>query len=326
MRHNWFWIVVAALVLSACSSNNGLKGLNVSGGSGDYYYSPQVSNQLLDSAALCCNSLADIDYKTVDFNYLADEVLGKGSPAFNFDSGKSFFLAYKIPNSSTDFPITVSSYIRESLFAPKVVLLNSNFEVTRVVPGKNFIYKPARGFSRDRLTSSFSIRRAALPQEKEEYLLIYTTDALKTGKTQITHPAKVEAEARGNDIPQIPDPMLPNVATGVVEVQFNVAENSLNWLSGPLFSSSSSNATPAVAVQANQEAVVSQSAVGEPVIRDHRSKRHSGMLAETELFYNQLIQKMVTDGHIEKALQLVEEAEYAGSQTARDTFIKAVKN
>ena len=49
------------------------------------------------------------------------------------------------------------------------------------------------------------------------------------------------------------------------------------------------------------------------------------MLPETESLYNQLILKAVSSGDIEKAMTLTNEAERAGSKSAKQTFINAVK-
>jgi maltose operon protein len=49
------------------------------------------------------------------------------------------------------------------------------------------------------------------------------------------------------------------------------------------------------------------------------------MLKETEDLYNHLITQAVANKDIDKALKLVEEAERAGSGTARAVFIEQVK-
>jgi maltose operon protein len=49
------------------------------------------------------------------------------------------------------------------------------------------------------------------------------------------------------------------------------------------------------------------------------------MLTETEAFYQSQIEKAVKAGDIDKAMQLVSEAERAGSTKAKSVFIDAVK-
>ena len=55
------------------------------------------------------------------------------------------------------------------------------------------------------------------------------------------------------------------------------------------------------------------------------SKPAPAMLSETESFYNAQIEKAVKAGDIDKAMQLVNEAERAGSTKAKSVFIDAVK-
>ena len=49
------------------------------------------------------------------------------------------------------------------------------------------------------------------------------------------------------------------------------------------------------------------------------------MLSETETFYSSQIEKAVKAGDIDKAMQLVNEAERAGSTKAKSVFIDAIK-
>ena len=55
------------------------------------------------------------------------------------------------------------------------------------------------------------------------------------------------------------------------------------------------------------------------------AKTAPAMLSETESFYNAQIEKAVKAGDIDKAMQLVNEAERAGSTKAKSVFIDAVK-
>ena len=55
------------------------------------------------------------------------------------------------------------------------------------------------------------------------------------------------------------------------------------------------------------------------------AKPAPAMLSETEAFYQSQIEKAVKAGDIDKAMQLVSEAERAGSTKAKSIFIDAVK-
>jgi maltose operon protein len=49
------------------------------------------------------------------------------------------------------------------------------------------------------------------------------------------------------------------------------------------------------------------------------------MLSETQAMYDKMIRDAVRNGEMDRAWRLVQEAERAGSSSARDTFLKAVE-
>jgi maltose operon protein len=49
------------------------------------------------------------------------------------------------------------------------------------------------------------------------------------------------------------------------------------------------------------------------------------MLSETQSIYDNMIRDAVANGNMDRAWRLVQEAERAGSTTARQTFLKAVE-
>ncbi|WP_026970313.1 MalM family protein [Aliagarivorans marinus] len=312
--------------------------LDLTSDSSVVYVSPSKADGILAESGVCCSTLSELTYKSVSANYHQDEFLDENRQSFEFVSGASFVLAYQIPDGADNLPITISSLIDQTTFAPQAVMLNEQFQVTRMVPGEHFMYREAKGFEPNRLVTSFNLRRVALPDAKERYLLIYTTDQLKSGSTEVTHPARIEAKATSKADPGVPNIDVPHSAMGVVEVKFGALE-SREWLSGPLFGGRSDSEAKSVAIDANNKQVaesgvtvletasalapvaaseVVAEASDEPVISPAR-------LTEAESFYNQLIQRYVAEGDIAKALALVEEAEGIGSKSARDTFIEAVK-
>jgi maltose operon protein len=49
------------------------------------------------------------------------------------------------------------------------------------------------------------------------------------------------------------------------------------------------------------------------------------MLSETQSMYDRMIRESVSSGDMDRAWRLVQEAERAGSTSARQTFLKAVE-
>ncbi len=324
MRNKIAVVFVASLLaLGGCSSGDML---DFSHDTLDLFVEPSQAAASLQSAPLCCEQLAQLSYKSISYNYDAEEELGAQRQAFLFKSGKSFVLAYKLPILNTDIPLKVESVIGETVFAPTVALLSDTFEVNRVVPASSFKYQEMKGFSGNKLTAAFRVNTEQREgRVRDAYMLIYTTDESRSQSTQIVHPERSRAKAQAKADPGIPDPLIPHSAFGLVNVTLN-PDLSKGFFSDEAWFGSS-NADPNLAiveeVQPSQAAQPASPNLVAPV--GNRSLKKP-MLNETESFYNKLIEEMVKQGEVEKALKLVEEAEYAGSRSARSTFIEAVKN
>ncbi|MPW27422.1 hypothetical protein F9L16_00170 [Agarivorans sp. B2Z047] len=331
MRTKLGVVVLTSMIgLTACSSGSDSSMLSGGADTRYLYADTLVTGRTLDSAPVCCNSFQDISYKATSYNYQAEEAIDQNRQAFQFNTGKSFILAYKLPDLGEDIPITLEAQIGETVFAPTVALLNENFEVLRVLPADFFKYVEAKHFKPNMLAATFKIRLASgLPEERERYMIVYTTDQSLSDETQIVHPARTYAKAQAKADPGLPDPLIPHSAMGMVNMTFNSANSSVfsdqAWFGGkkeePLPSPSSQGTVAAASSAGAAVAVSSTNSSGS----DNRTLKKA-MLPETEAFYNKLIEDMINNDEVEKALKLVEEAEYAGSRSARNTFIEAVKN
>ncbi|MNP34929.1 maltose regulon periplasmic protein [compost metagenome] len=133
------------------------------------------------------------------------------------------------------------------------------------------------------------------------------------------HPAKAFARANGTVEPDIKDPVIPHSPWGLVQIEVvdTAKGQGLEAVFKPEYSDkvAMSQAQPAIAATAATTAVVAPTP----------SKPAPAMLTETETFYNSQIEKAVKAGDIDKAMQLVSEAERAGSTKAKSVFIDAVK-
>ncbi|WP_026957252.1 MalM family protein [Aliagarivorans taiwanensis] len=338
MSRKWLWIVLVPAIISGCSSKQNQQILSsVPGGTELFGFRVQDEKALAESVP-CCTSLSEINYLATPESYFFKESVSSGNQSFEFASGKSFLLAYEIPQGSTDLPVTVTSEIKQSVFVPKVAMLNENFEVTRVVPGENFDYLEKTQYQPHRLLASFNLRRTGSPETNEKYLLVYTTDELVAGTSNVSHVATLESRSTsGMNTTGLKDPIIPHATQGVVGVHFGRGGRALDdskvivantselvdpsrpvLVAAPVAAETVAPATkpaaePAAATQTTSPKAKSTVATG-------------SMLEETEAFYNQLIQKYVAQGDLNRALTLVEEAEAAGSASARSTFIKAYSN
>lgn len=325
-------VLVASLFgITACSSGDLL---DMSSDTRDLFIEPAQASAILERAPVCCSELSQLSYKSVSFDYIAEETVSSQNQAFEFTSGKSYVLAYKVAALNTDIPVKIESIIGETLFAPTVALLNENFEVNRVVPATAFKYQELKGFSGNKLTATFRINSEQRQgRERDAYMLVYTTEQSLEQSTQIVHPERSRAKAQAKADPNLPDPFIPHSSLGLVNVTFNPDLSKGLFADEAWFGGANSNNSSLAAVEevsgaeiaAGGTAVVAASSAQAATVSDNR-KLKKAMLPETEAFYNKLIEDMVNSDEVEKALKLVEEAEYAGSRSARNTFIEAVKN
>ena len=153
----------------------------------------------------------------------------------------------------------------------------------------NFVYQPARMLEGDRVEGKFSF--VPTYGTKEVNVLVYTdSDDLQT-TTELLHPAKAYARARSTVEPDIPNPHAQHSPFGSFSMR----------VSSPQIDNASVAFTQPRVDQAPA-------------------------MEETQGYYLNSIENAVNNGDINKAMQLLEEAERLGIKEARPTFINAVEN
>ncbi len=247
---------------------------------------PKEANKLLSLSTPCCKSFADLPYRELKLESSFESVMDGSYPTFNFDSGKSFFVALQLPKSNRPLSVEIQSVAAEDrVFAPTVVVLDSNFQPTRTFNSDYFKYKTASMFRPERLEGYLD---GVAGFKDETYIVIYSTSDSLVQSTQMIHPAKQFAKGRNLAIPDIPDPFAKHSPLGVLAVYV----------------------TP-TSIDNREEKAPQQFSKEKEVAAD--------------IYINEQIRRAVAEGRIEEAMHLVEDAEANGSTTARKTFIDAVK-
>ncbi|GLS92273.1 maltose operon protein [Psychromonas marina] len=254
----------------------------------------EASEQLAESKT-CCDSLQQLTYQPLDNTEVQYIAFDNNALSYNFESGKSLYKAYKIDKNISELKMTVSGLFYNTVFVPQILLLDSNFKKTRIISADKFAYIPAKFLNGDQLTASLTIKRPNLSNPNNEtYFVIYTTQEAIQDTTTVTHPAKLDARARSLAEPNIADPVISHSAMGVVKIEFETENNSDDYVASEVASE------PAPVEQQLQNNV-------------------------TDRQFNEMITTAVENNEIEKAMQLVDQAEAAGSTSARDTFVDAIK-
>lgn len=130
-----------------------------------------VTEQLsiLDKAAVCCTSMREFKYAPIFMSEEKEVALGAESPAFVFESGKSFFAAYKLPSWTAPYQIRAEAQggnVRGGMFSPSVLMLDSEFKVTRQFN----VAQGAGGNARPGIVHIFVNER----DKDEQYLVLFT--------------------------------------------------------------------------------------------------------------------------------------------------------
>lgn len=280
------------------------------------------AKQALSQTTSCCQDFNEFNYVSLPEGETLLTIDGK-QPSYQFDEGMSYFAAYRLPVNTGNLAITLASQVSKTVMIPKVIMLDAQFKVTRVLGESVFSYQPAHLLDNDRIEGKVFVDRS-MPGNpaSETYMVIYAPGNELSGSTTILHPAKAFARANGTVEPDIKDPVIPHSPWGLVQIKaVDMAKGQgIEAVFKPEYSDkvAMSQAKPATTA-------VAASAVTTAAVAAAPSTPAPVMLSETESFYNTQIEKAVRAGDIDKAMQLVNEAERAGSTKAKSVFIDAVK-
>ncbi|WP_305857407.1 MalM family protein [Balneatrix alpica] len=269
-------------------------------------------------AAACCTELSSLPYHALEINRSLDWSLDSQAPRFNFAEGSSYVAAFKLPERSHSFVVKLHSLAGKTVLSPTVMLLDANFQQTRLLTEQDFIYVPAQGFKGDSLDTQFRIDRSLGPDPRNEsYMLIYTTPAQLQGATTLVHPAKAFAKAHGVEPPNIADPIAPHAATGLLQISLQEERGGgsaiRDYLPAWIAPKAESLAQGQYQPGRQPAQPIGQALAPTPAA-----------LAQTEAYFEQAVGQALAAGNMELALQLVEEAQRVGAKRARQYFLQRV--
>jgi maltose operon protein len=337
-------IVVAcaalSLIVAGCAASSKDSWLDPLESSSPIYtdVSPSAaeSRAALNAAPICCDSLAELRFEPLDIERTKYYPINNSAQAFRFSTGKSFVRAFRLPDQLERATVTLSAIAGATVFVPTILILDEEFRVSRSIDSSNFAYTPAGFMEPQRLRGRFHFdRRRGGELAAERYFVVFTTDADLRGSTQMISEARLYARSRGLADPGLPDPVADHAATGVFRVSVGDLETITRGNTDYVDERREAEryVAPAVAAPA---------APAEPAPRTApRAARQTPpppapvpatapagempMLSETQAMYDKMIRDAVRNGQMDRAWRLVQEAERAGSSSARDTFLKAVE-
>ncbi|MGF1697249.1 MalM family protein [Vibrio lamellibrachiae] len=267
-------------------------------------------------------SYAQIHWAEVEptkrINFSIDELNQK----FELSEGKSYIAAFDIDTQGKELELEIISHFKKTVFYPNAVLLNEHNQIIKTFETDDFEYKHAYGMDGDRLVSKVTIQPVGKQRVK---LLVYTTPELIEGESEVLHPVKLDAIARGNYPPDVPNPMIPHSPFGELSIVAKVDDALV--LDEPITVASSDTAQQKfktdLAEQQQQVAVDKKAAIATVSLSDSNSDIATLSSAQQQ-FYLTSIESAVSVGMLDKALALLDEAKALNVEGAQEAFIKAV--
>ena len=155
----------------------------------------------LDAAPSCCASMAALPYRSLVFGQRAAVELTTSSPAYSFPSGKSYFVAFKLPPFTEPYRIFIDSYLLgdsiddAAIFMPIVLTFDGHYNGARSFDEHLFRLR-SNGLTDTwglphKLAGTIEVRDKNLD---ERYLVILTREELVRSWISITPPGEAEKE------------------------------------------------------------------------------------------------------------------------------------
>ncbi|MGV6988126.1 maltose operon protein MalM [Testudinibacter sp. P80/BLE/0925] len=213
--------------------------------------------------------------------------------------------AYRLPANQGTLNITISSFAidNQALFVPTVAVLDANYNLAATYPSSVFKLQHESGLQANRLSTELNL--TPTPNQDYIYLLVYTAADDLQGSTSIPHPAKLYAKARGNQPPAIDDLRAQHSRNGKIQIRVD-GKQSAQFIGMQMPSFKDKSTTPQTI---GNTAKAAGTTLTKPVEK------------ETERYFNTAIRNALKQNDIDRAMNLVNEAEKLGLSSPRKTFI-----
>lgn len=156
----------------------------------------QAYGEALAGARACCRSLAELAYQPLDMAARKSFAIGPDSPVFEFPTGRSRFLALRLPATPPPYTVSLRSVAtpgnlggvgRMYVFAPAIMLLDRKFQPIPVPEDGLFGTLPASALP-PRAASMQADLRIDGRDAAASYLIVHTAQAILSGQIGTRRP------------------------------------------------------------------------------------------------------------------------------------------
>ncbi len=256
--------------------------------------STTVVEQNQTGMVLGVENISQLKVTTVKLPSTTKVSITSNTQYLNNDQISSPVAVFEIPADRGRLELSVISEIKDTVFYPHVLITDLQGETVEHYDSSIFEYRKPRLNLGNRLVADIDLYP---PQgHKSLYLIVYTTPSDMEKFTYIAHPGRIDAEGRGNYMPELKDIPVAHGLTGLIELN----------VSGPSFLSFTRTEASSLRDSSNT------------------MKNNITVQPDTRNYYHTEIKKAVQENNIPKALGLLDEAKSLGIQDAQDVFVKEI--
>ncbi|SIO32430.1 MalM family protein [Salinivibrio sp. ES.052] len=196
---------------------------------------------------------------------------------------------FDLPMVKNGLAINIEAEVNDSVFVPSAKVINQSGDIRAELDDEGLVYLKPRLADGNRLQGNIKVH----PQigDSSLYLVIFTDKDKLNETVAVSHPAKLDAEGRGNYLPEVGDIQVPRALTGTFSIE-------------------------ATALGARNKA---QSTILPALSATERPQQ------ESVSFYHQAIRAAIADNDVDKAMGLLRDAEQLGITDADQVFRDAMK-
>jgi hypothetical protein len=162
---------------------------------------------------ICCRSVKEFYYTRLNLPETKNFKIDKNSRASSFNTGRSFFRSFELPEFSTPYTVSIKSYVQGNnltegyIFSPAIILLNEDHQILRTIIRGLFEYTgdgPAKPLS----PGAGLIGKIEITHEIKDYrYMIILTPGKMLGRAHNHSPIKTAPAAlTGKKVPLIHAP------------------------------------------------------------------------------------------------------------------------
>ena len=270
--------------------------------------------------AQVAQSYSDIQWVEVTPTKRINFAIDDTNQTYTFATGQSAIAAFTIDTQGKELELELVSHFKKTVFYPNALLLNENNQVLKRFGKDDFEYKHAYALDGDRLVSEVTVQPVGKQTVK---LLVFTTPELVAGESEVLHPVKLDAIARGNYPPDVPNPIIPHAEFGQLTLVATVDDAVI--VEEPITVASTDTAHAQFQKELAEQKSTGNQRTSEVAVISTDEVAESSLLTDAQQsFYLSSIKNAVNAGLLDKALSLLEEAKALNVEGAQETFIKAV--